>query len=107
MGQSPAQNILQPPPTFETPTEQTGERAPQRFPGLRGRALKRRRQAAGIGQAHLARALELDGPRLSVIENEGYRRLPRGLGSQYQAALQEIMRGHSPHFTKCGCEAVR
>jgi hypothetical protein len=92
---------------LQAPTSDASAATPARYPGLRGRALKRRRERLLIGQAHLARALEIDAQKLSAVECEGYRRLPRGMSTEYQVALAVITGGHSPCFKKCGCEGLR
>ena len=69
--------------------------------GLRGRALQQRRKQLGYGQVHLARAMGIRQPELSVVETEKYGAVPRGWSTRYVAALNDP----GPHFVGCGCKA--
>lgn len=88
---------------FKTRTQQTSGAPLHRFPGLRGRALANRRNAAEIGQAHVAHELGFPGPLLSFLERERYGGMPRGMSTRYQQALTRIADGESPCFPHCGC----
>ena len=68
--------------------------------GLRGRALQQRRKQHGIGQRHLAQAMGVVQPEVSIIETEKYGGMPRGFSVRYLAALD----APGPHFEGCGCK---
>ena len=87
-----------------TLSRETGGAPLVRFPGLRGRALKRRREGQLIGQEHVTQALALKHRSLVVaLEHEDYGAMPRGMSTRYQRALTRIADGQSPCFPHCGC----
>ena len=72
--------------------------------GLRARALKKRREALGVGQIHLSRVLGISQPILSVLEAEIIR-MPRGFSPKIAAAMERIADGPpEDHFKGCGCK---
>lgn len=68
--------------------------------GLRGRALQQRRKQQGIGQHHIAKAMGVQQPEVSIIETEKYGGMPRGFSTRFLSALAEP----GPHFDGCGCK---
>ena len=84
---------------------------PQTRHGLRGTALKSRRQALGLGQVHVAREVGLRQPQLSDLEQETLGGMPRGRSADILEAMARIVAGDSAHWPKedgrpgCGCDA--
>lgn len=81
---------------------------------MRGRNLARLREREGIGQRHLARALDISQPELSFMEGERFGGVPRGFSSRYRNAVADIIAGRSEHWDgagrqspSCGCKPER
>ncbi len=72
--------------------------------GQRGRTLAKLREAAGIGQIHLANELGVLQPDISRIEREVYGGTPRGFSGRYLAAVAKIAAARGGAcFERCGC----